>query len=90
MQIASLLAQLGVKPSRRRLKQRCEDVLAQAAEIYDCPGSAALRKELSETMEALEAMLDAEFRVTAVGVAPVTTTEALPKPSNSLPHRALG
>ena len=67
--ITGLLARLGEKPSRRRLKQRCDDALAQAVEIYERPESAQLRAEIADAMGALEAMLDAGFRVAASGSA---------------------
>jgi len=64
-QIGGLLAQLGDKQSRRRLKQRCDDALAQVPESFTHQESARVQEELGVAMGALEEMLDAEFRVPA-------------------------
>lgn len=65
--ILGLLAERRGKTSHRHLKQRCDDALAQAAELDERPESGRRRVELADAIGALEAMLDAEFRVGAAG-----------------------
>lgn len=60
--VAALLLKLGEKPSRRRLKQRCDDALAQPSAVFENPESATILALLSQAIGALEALLDEHFR----------------------------
>jgi len=61
--VTELLSRLGERSSRRRLKQRCEDALAQPAAVFGSPDSASVLAMLSQSISALEALLDADFRL---------------------------
>ena len=62
-EVNALLQQAGKTDAKRPLSKRCEKVVAEPAEAE----ALEVRERLAQEMLELEAMLDAEFRLTPIG-----------------------
>ena len=67
-QVEALLARAGRTDAKRPLAKRCEKILAEPPELSANPAALALHEELRGAMAALNAVLDADFRLTPLAV----------------------
>ena len=71
----ALLARAGTTDARRPLAKRCEKIMAEPLDASSDPAAVALRDALTREMQELNAVLDADFRLT-----PSAAAEADPDP----------
>lgn len=81
-EVNALLARAGSTDAKRPLSKRCEKAMAEPLDPSSDQAALALRDTLTRAMQELNAVLDADFRLTPVGA-----SETVEEPANALGDR---